>query len=71
MFAGNLPLSIKESIVCFLTNQEATRTREVPFAFIEDTFQVSTDGADSLSILDQTCLEPTQPSKKAKDEHEE
>ncbi|GKE44475.1 F-box/FBD/LRR-repeat protein-like protein [Tanacetum coccineum] len=61
----NLPPGILENILCFLPIQEAVRTcilsREwrycwikIPkLVFIEDKFQVSTDGAE-FSVLEQT-----------------
>ncbi|KAJ0549107.1 putative F-box domain, FBD domain, leucine-rich repeat domain superfamily [Helianthus annuus] len=67
---SKLPLCIIEAILCFLPIQEAARTSilskewryhwiKIPkLAFIEDTFQVSTEG-DELSILEQTFYEPS------------
>ncbi|KAJ0641810.1 putative F-box domain, FBD domain, leucine-rich repeat domain superfamily [Helianthus annuus] len=67
---SKLPLCIIENILCLLPIQEAARTSilsrewryhwiKIPkLAFIEDTFQVSTDGAE-LSVLEQTFDEPS------------
>ncbi|MFS7888979.1 putative F-box domain, FBD domain, leucine-rich repeat domain superfamily [Helianthus anomalus] len=68
---SKLPLCIIENILCLLPIQEAARTSilsrewryhwiKIPkLAFIEDTFQVSTDGAE-LSVLEQTFDEPSE-----------
>ncbi|XP_022019796.1 F-box/FBD/LRR-repeat protein At1g13570-like [Helianthus annuus] len=67
---SKLPLCIIENILCLPPIQEAARTSilsrewryhwiKIPkLAFIEDTFQVSTDGAE-LSVLEQTFDEPS------------
>ncbi|GKB30318.1 F-box/FBD/LRR-repeat protein-like protein [Tanacetum coccineum] len=72
---SNLPFSIIEVILCFLTIQEAVRTSilsrewryrwtKIPnLEFIEEMFEVSTDEAESSSILDQSFEHPSKRQK--------
>ncbi|XP_076892100.1 F-box/FBD/LRR-repeat protein At1g13570-like [Bidens hawaiensis] len=74
---SKLPVGVTETILCFLPIQEAARTsilsREwryrwitIPkLAFIERTFQVSTDG-DELSVLEQTPSKRREMAKRCK-----
>ncbi|KAK1429024.1 hypothetical protein QVD17_11223 [Tagetes erecta] len=68
---SRLPIGIIETILCFLPIQDAARTSilsrewryhwlKIPkLAFVEDTFEASTDGAE-LSVLEQTFDKPSE-----------